>query len=46
MARYAASTRDSPALRAGRFGRVRVHGPGDGIAPDVLPRVFGPLFSI
>ena len=31
--------------RAGRFGHVQVHDSGRGIDPDVLPRIFDPLFS-
>ncbi|MEP7380197.1 MAG: ATP-binding protein [Gemmatimonadota bacterium] len=31
--------------RAGRFGHVQVHDSGRGIDPDILPRIFDPLFS-
>lgn len=31
--------------RPGRFGRVQVRDSGTGISPEVLPRIFEPLFS-
>ncbi|MEM8769265.1 MAG: ATP-binding protein [Pseudomonadota bacterium] len=34
-----------PSLAAGRYARIEVRDSGEGIAPDVLPKIFTPFFT-
>lgn len=42
---HAEFARSNPWARAGRYGRVRVHDDGPGIPPELLERIYDPLFT-
>ncbi|MDP2269220.1 MAG: ATP-binding protein [Archangium sp.] len=42
---HAEFARSNPWAKAGRYGRVRVHDDGPGIPPELLERIYDPLFT-